>query len=120
MIRRVRKAIPEAAAAVVIGDDYEQTSGKPACAWNDPVARDELVSRLVNDALAVLAAVDGIVLDETQQQLVITPSHSTGGQFRRYAGNKESTLCPTQPSEPPDGTSARPQPGGAALSAVVH
>ena len=70
MIRRVRKAIPQAAAAVVVGDDYEQTSGKPACAWNDPVARDELVTRLVNDALAVLDAVDGIELDDAQQQLV--------------------------------------------------
>ena len=70
MIRRVRKAIAQAAAAEVVGDDYEAGSGKPACAWNDPAARDELVTRLVNDALAVLAAVDGIELDDTQQQLV--------------------------------------------------
>ena len=70
MIRRVRKAIPQAAAAVVVGDDYEAGSGKPACAWNDPSARDELVTRLVNDALAVIAAVEGVDLDETQQQLV--------------------------------------------------
>ncbi|WP_423980274.1 hypothetical protein [Ilumatobacter sp.] len=70
MIRRVRKAVPEAAAAVVVGDDYEVGSGKPACAWNDPIARDELVSRLVNNALAVLAAVDGVELDEAQQQMV--------------------------------------------------
>jgi IS5 family transposase len=70
MIRRVRKAIPEAAAAVVVGDDYQAGSGKPACAWNDPTARDELVSRLVNDALTVTAAVDGVDLDDNQQQLV--------------------------------------------------
>lgn len=70
MIRRVRKAVPEADAAVVVGDDYEAGSGKPACAWNDPIARDELVTRLVNDALVVIAAVDGIDLDEAQQQLV--------------------------------------------------
>jgi hypothetical protein len=70
MIRRVRKAIPEAAAAEVVGDDYDVASGKPACAWNDPTARDELLTRLVNDALTVLAAVDGIVLDDGQQQLV--------------------------------------------------
>jgi transposase len=70
MIRRVRTAIPQAAAAVVIGDDYEAGSGKPACAWNDSAARDELVTRLVNDALLVLAAVDGVDLDDTQQQLV--------------------------------------------------
>ena len=70
MIRRVRKAIPEAGAASVVGDDYDTASGKPACAWNDPVARDELVTRLVNDALAVLGAVEGVDLDDTQQQLV--------------------------------------------------
>ena len=70
MIRRVRKAIPQAAAAVVVGDDYEAGSGKPACAWNDPVARDELVTRLVNDALAALAAVDDVELDDAQQQTV--------------------------------------------------
>jgi transposase len=70
MIRRVRHAIPDAAAAEVVGDDYEPASGKPACAWNDPVARDALVTRLVNDARAVLDAVDGVELDETQQQLV--------------------------------------------------
>ena len=70
MIRRVRKVIPAAAAAEVVGDDYDQASGKPACAWNDPAARDALVTRLVNDALAVLAGVDGIELDNAQQQLV--------------------------------------------------
>ena len=70
MIRRVRKAIPEAGAAVVVGDDYDAGSGKPACAWNDQVARDDLVTRLVNDALVVIAAVDGADLDEAQQQLV--------------------------------------------------
>jgi IS5 family transposase len=70
MIRRVRKAIPEAAAVELVGDDYEVASGKPACAWNDAAARDQLVTRLVNDALTVLAAVDGVDLDDNQQQLV--------------------------------------------------
>lgn len=70
MIRRVRKAVPEAAAADVVGDDYEVASGKPQCAWDDPVARDELVSRLVNDALSVLDALDGVELDDDQQQLI--------------------------------------------------
>ncbi len=69
MIRRVRKAIPAAAAAVLEGDDYD-SGGKPACAWDDPDARNELVSRLVNDALAVLTAVDDIELDDAQAQLV--------------------------------------------------
>jgi IS5 family transposase len=69
MIRRVRRAIPAAAAVTVTAHDYE-APGKPACAWDDPIARDELVSGLVNDARAVLAALDGVLLDEEQEQLV--------------------------------------------------
>jgi IS5 family transposase len=70
MIRRVRKAIPKAAAVELVGDDYEAGSGKPQCAWNDPAARNELVTRLVNDALTVLDAVDGLDINNDQQQLV--------------------------------------------------
>jgi IS5 family transposase len=69
MIGRVRKAVPAAAAAEVTAHDYTQP-GKPACAWNDPEARKQLVSGLVNDALAVLAAVSGVELSETEEQLV--------------------------------------------------
>ena len=59
MIRRVRRAIPAAAAVTVTAHDYD-ASGKPACAWDDPAARDELVTGLVNDARAILDAVDGV------------------------------------------------------------
>jgi len=69
MIRRVRKAIGAAAAVEVVAHDYD-TGGKPACAWDDPAARDELITGLVADALAVLAAVDGVELDDDQRQLV--------------------------------------------------
>jgi IS5 family transposase len=69
MIRRVRNTIAEAAAVEVCGHDYTQ-AGKPSCAWDDPDARNELVSRLVNDARAVLAALDGVALDEEGEQLV--------------------------------------------------
>ena len=69
MIRRVRKAIPAAGAAVLVGDDYD-SAAKPVCAWNDPVARNELVTRLVNDAVALLDAVDDVGLDDDQNQLV--------------------------------------------------
>ena len=68
-IRRVRRAVPAAAAVGVTAHDYE-TGGKPPCAWDDPIARDELVTGLVADALAVLAAVDGVDLDRSQQELV--------------------------------------------------
>ncbi len=69
MIRRIRKAVPEAAVVEVTAHGYE-TPGKPACAWDDPDARDELVTGLVNDALAILAAVEGVDLDDDQQQTV--------------------------------------------------
>lgn len=69
MIRRVRKAIAAAADVTVAAHDYT-VAGKPACAWNDPDARNELVSGLVEDALAVLAVVDDADLDDEQRQLV--------------------------------------------------
>jgi hypothetical protein len=51
MMRRVRRAIPAVAAVSVGAHDYEQP-GKPAFAWDDPTARVELVTGLVNDARA--------------------------------------------------------------------
>jgi len=59
-IRRVAREVPGAAdlvAARCTGHDYS-ASGKPRIAWDDPHARDELVSALVNDALTVLEALD--------------------------------------------------------------
>ncbi len=69
MIRRVRQAVPAAASVELVGDDYD-TAAKPVCAWNDPAARDDLVSRLVNDAITILDAVDDVELDANQSQLV--------------------------------------------------
>jgi IS5 family transposase len=69
VIRRTRKAIPSAAVVAVSAHDYE-AGGKPSCAWDDPVARDELVTALVTDALAILDAVDGVDLDDDQAGLV--------------------------------------------------
>jgi Transposase DDE domain/Transposase domain (DUF772) len=43
--------------AALTGQGYEST-GKPPIAWDDQAARDELVTALVNDALALLAALD--------------------------------------------------------------
>jgi hypothetical protein len=51
-IRRVGRQVPggvEAIAAECTGADYS-TSAKPKIDWDDPQARDELVSGLVNDA----------------------------------------------------------------------
>lgn len=69
MIRRVRRAIPAAAVVEVRAHDYD-TGGKPACAWDDPAARDELITGLVNDARALLAAVEQVDLDADEEQLV--------------------------------------------------
>lgn len=65
-IRRVGREVPGAAdligvcctrLAVLTGQDYSQT-GKPRIAWDDSAARDELVSALVGDALALLDGLD--------------------------------------------------------------
>jgi IS5 family transposase len=69
MIRRVRKAIAVAAEVEVNGHDYD-AGGKPACAWDDPQARNELITALVNDARAVLDALDGVDLDDDERELV--------------------------------------------------
>jgi IS5 family transposase len=69
MIRRVRRAIPAAAAVNVSAHDYG-AAGKPSCAWDDPAARDELVTGLVHDARAILDAVAGMTLDADQEALV--------------------------------------------------
>jgi Transposase domain (DUF772)/Transposase DDE domain len=65
-IRRVAREVPGAAAqvaAVCTGHDYSKP-GKPQIDWDDPAARQELVSALVNDASAVVAALAGAELDE--------------------------------------------------------
>jgi IS5 family transposase len=68
-IRRVRRQIPAAAAVEVTAHDYEQ-AGRPPCDWDDEQSRQRLVSDLVNDALAILDALDEVELDETGQQTV--------------------------------------------------
>lgn len=59
-IRRVGRDVPGAGELIgelCTGHDYAQP-GKPRIAWDDPDARDELVSALVTDALALLAAIE--------------------------------------------------------------
>jgi len=65
-IRRVAREVPGAAeqiAAVCTGHDYGKP-GKPKIDWDDPAAKDALVSALVNDANAVVAALEGDDLEE--------------------------------------------------------
>jgi hypothetical protein len=69
-IRRVGRTVPGAAeqiTAVCGGYDYTRP-GKPGIDWDDPAAKDTLVSALVNDATALLAALADAKLDESAQQ----------------------------------------------------
>jgi IS5 family transposase len=65
-IRRVGREVPGAKDLIEVhctrlsaltGQDYTAT-GKPPIAWDDQAARDGLVTALVNDAVALLAALD--------------------------------------------------------------
>jgi len=65
-VRRVGREVPgagEVIAAVCTGHDYSGV-GKPRIDWTDPAAKDALVSALVTDANAVLAAFAEAELDE--------------------------------------------------------
>jgi hypothetical protein len=68
-IRRVRRLLPGARAVELSAHDYDRP-GKPVCAWDDPQATQALVSGLVNDALAVLAAVAAQELEGEQAEAV--------------------------------------------------
>ena len=61
-IRRVRRLVP-AASTVPVGAHNYDAGGKPVCAWDDPVARDALLTGLVQDALGILDALDGEALE---------------------------------------------------------
>jgi len=65
-IRRVAREVPGAAGQIAVvcsGHDYSGP-GKPKIDWDDPAAKDALVSALVNDANALVAALEGSDLDE--------------------------------------------------------
>ncbi|HEX4093160.1 MAG TPA: IS1182 family transposase [Trebonia sp.] len=65
-VRRAAREVPGAAAVIAAactGHDYSRP-GKPAADWDDPAAKDALVSALVNDANAVVDAFAGADLDE--------------------------------------------------------
>ena len=58
-VRRVGRDVPDAAGLVVSVCSYDYSQpGKPTIAWDDPAAREALVSQLVGDALALIAALD--------------------------------------------------------------
>ena len=69
-IRRVRRLIPAAKALELVAHDYDNDPGKPACAWNDRADIDRVVTELVSDAHTILAALDGVELDDVQAEAV--------------------------------------------------
>jgi IS5 family transposase len=68
-IRRVRRLIPAAGELELSAHDYNDP-GKPRIAWDDLDARNELITGLVNDAQAVLDALDDVALDDVQAAAV--------------------------------------------------
>jgi FAD/FMN-containing dehydrogenase len=68
-IRRVRRLVPEAVGVALSGHDYDGAA-KPAIAWDDPVAKQALITALVNDALALIGALEGVALTAEQADAV--------------------------------------------------
>ncbi len=94
-IRRVGRAVPDAGGLIgslCTGHDYCQP-GKPRIDWGDPAAKDALVSALVNDANALLAALAGRDLEEAGACAV--------GLLALVAGQD------VEPAEGSDGTDGR-------------
>jgi transposase len=99
-IRRVGRVVPggsEAIAAVCTGHDYRQ-SGKPVIDWDEPGAKDALVSALVNDANALLESLTGLDEEVAAQESVaaalamlalvagqdVEPAHGSDGTDGRW------------------------------------
>jgi IS5 family transposase len=68
-VRRVRREIPEATEVALTAHDYE-AGAKPVIAWDDPVAKEALVSALVGDALHLIEALEGATLTGEQADAV--------------------------------------------------
>lgn len=97
-IRRVGRVVPEAAEAIVAvctGHDYSQP-GKPVIDWDEPGARDALVSALVNDANALLGVFAEVDLGEAAE-----PVAAALAMLALVAGQD------VEPAEGSDGTDGR-------------
>jgi IS5 family transposase len=94
-VRRVARMVPgagEQIAAVCTGHDYS-SPGKPRIDWEDSLAKDALVSALVTDANALVAALNDAELDEQ--------AASALGLLALVAGQD------VEPAEGSDGTDGR-------------
>src|SRR5271166_2528450 len=97
-IRRVRRVVPDAAEAIEVvctGHDYSRP-GKPVIDWDEPGAKDALVSALVNDANALLGVFAEVDLDE-----VAEPVSAALSMLALVAGQD------VEPAEGSDGTDGR-------------
>jgi hypothetical protein len=88
-IRRVRRLLPQAR-AVKLGAHDDDRPGKPDCDWDDSDAKQALVSGLVNDALAVLAAVQEVELGAEQAEAVALLALVAGKTWRLASGRGPS------------------------------
>lgn len=68
-IRRVRREVPGASGVPLTAHDYD-SGPKPVIAWDDPVAKDALVSALVTDASGLIEALQSAALSPEQQDAV--------------------------------------------------
>jgi len=96
-MRKVARLVPGAAGVVarVCQLDYSKP-GKPAIDWDDPQAKQDLVSGLVNDALAVLEELTGAAAPERDG-----PEADALGLLALVAGQD------VEPAEGSDGTDGR-------------
>lgn len=97
-IRRVGRIVPGAAevmTAVCTGHDYGRP-GKPSIDWDEPGAKDTLVSALVNDANTLLEAFAGIDEDAADE-----PAAAALALLALVAGQD------VEPAEGSDGTDGR-------------
>jgi hypothetical protein len=91
-IRRVAREVPGAAgqiAQVCTGHDYSRP-GKPKIDWDDPAAKQELVSALVNDANALVAVLADAGLDEAASSALALLA-LVAGQDAGPAGGSDGT-----------------------------
>jgi hypothetical protein len=93
-IRRVGRRVPgavEQIAAVCTGHDYGRP-GKPRIDWDDPQARDALVSALVNDANALVAALaEAELADDADAGFAVALLALVAGQDVEPAGGSDGT-----------------------------
>ena len=102
-VRRVAREVPGAAAkiqAVCTGHD-DTTPGKPKIDWEDPAAKDALVSALVNDAGALVAALAAAELDERAQATVALLALVAGQDVEPAEGSDGTTGAGGPPARSP-------------------